>query len=181
MPTDWTLLTPLDEGNKAFQESVTRLLKREGGEVDDPDDAGGHTKYGISQRAFPDVHIPGLTKSDAMALYRKHYWDEIDANNLPAPLREVAFDAAVNQGVGFAKRALKEAGGSVERFIELRREKYKQIVDANPKQAKFLRGWLKRLEEVTPKTDWSLFKPITEEVDWSVFTPLQQQGANDGT
>ena len=40
-----------------FGQIVDAVLKREGGLVNDADDKGGLTKFGISQRAFPDEDI----------------------------------------------------------------------------------------------------------------------------
>lgn len=40
-----------------------------------PGDPGGTTKWGISQRANPDLDIPNLTREDAIEVYRQRYWD----------------------------------------------------------------------------------------------------------
>jgi len=47
-----------------FDPAVAKTLIREGGArfTDNPDDRGGATKYGISQRAYPGVDIPSLTE-----------------------------------------------------------------------------------------------------------------------
>src|SRR5689334_23212295 len=39
----------------AFPEAVERLLKLEGGYVDDPADSGGETNFGITKRSYPDL------------------------------------------------------------------------------------------------------------------------------
>ena len=41
---------------------IDRIIKREGGdkETNDPKDAGGRTKYGISERAHPEVWVDGI-------------------------------------------------------------------------------------------------------------------------
>lgn len=132
-----------------FEEAVGKVLKLEGGYANDPDDRGGETKYGISKRAHPDVDIPTLTVEAAKSIYKNKYWDAIDAGSLPEPLREVAFDAAVNQGVGWTKEALKEAAGDAKAFIDIRARRYADIVTNDPDQKKFARGWEKRLESFT--------------------------------
>lgn len=38
-------------------------------------DAGGKTKYGISQLAYPDEDIANLTEERAMFLYKRDWWD----------------------------------------------------------------------------------------------------------
>lgn len=75
------------------------------------DPAGGITKYGISQKAFPDLHIAEISEEEAISLYRVHYWAKVRADELPAPLALLLFDAAVNHGVSYAIRTLQRALG----------------------------------------------------------------------
>lgn len=75
------------------------LIGHEGGYVNDPRDPGGETKFGVSKRAYPDENIAELTLTRAKELYKRDYWDKIDADNLPTHVRFAVFDAAVNAGV----------------------------------------------------------------------------------
>lgn len=52
---------------------IDEVIEREGGYVNDPDDPGGETKYGISKRAHPNVDIRNLTVIGAREIYRAHY------------------------------------------------------------------------------------------------------------
>ena len=96
-----------------FDDALRVVLLHEGGATvtDDPRDPGGLTKYGISQRAFPDLDIRALTEADAGAIYRARYWDAVKCDSLPASLRLVMFDMAVNMGVGKAATLLQKAVG----------------------------------------------------------------------
>lgn len=85
-----------------FETAFGRLIGFEGGLSNNPQDPGGLTKYGISQKAFPNLDIANLTLDQAKAIYKQQYWDEIRADTLPDPVRYVAFDAAVNNGVNRA-------------------------------------------------------------------------------
>lgn len=76
-------------------------------------DSGGLTKWGISQRAYPDLDIRALTKADAAALYRRDYWDAVKGDELPWPLSCYVFDAAVNHGADPARRMLQKALGGL--------------------------------------------------------------------
>lgn len=145
-------------GDMGFELAIEGILKSEGGYVNDPDDRGGETKYGISKKSYPDLDIPALSVDDAKRIYKKDYWDKLNAGALPAGLREAAFDAAVNQGVGFAKKALEEAGGNLSKFLGLRAQRYADIIANNPEQAKFQRGWEKRLEQFQPKGPWAKYR-----------------------
>ena len=44
-----------------FDDIIDVVLKHEGGLVDDKDDPGGLTNLGLSQRAYPDDDIRGLS------------------------------------------------------------------------------------------------------------------------
>lgn len=98
----------------AFLRSVSRVLKHEGGYVNDPRDPGGETKYGISRRAYPDEDIANLTPERAMELYLRDYWEPVKGDQMPEPIAAMVFDIAVNQGVGTAIRLLQRAVGTKE-------------------------------------------------------------------
>lgn len=134
-----------EPASPGFDASVARILNDEGGFVDDPADRGGATNFGISSRANSDVDVANLTREDAIDLYRDRYWNAINADELPADMQGAAFDAAVNQGVGWTRKALAEAAGDPAAFIALREARYREIVANDPSQAKFLRGWLNRV------------------------------------
>lgn len=113
-------------------------------------DAGGITRYGISSKAHPGLDVANLSLADAKSLYKSEYWDAIGGDSLPAALQTTALDAAINQGVGNAKKWLKEAGGDVNKFNALRRGQYEHLAAANPeKYGKYLKGWESRIPSAT--------------------------------
>lgn len=128
-----------------FAAAVARVLATEGGFVDNPSDRGGATNFGISSRAHPDVDVRNLTREQAIAIYRREYWDAIGAERLPARMQGAAFDAAVNQGVGWTRQAIRQADGDLAAFLKLREARYREIAAADPSQRQFLRGWLNRV------------------------------------
>jgi len=81
----------------------------EGGYINNPADPGGETNFGICKRSYPDVDIKNLTRDGAKAIYARDYWAPIHGDELPEPVALVAFDCAVNQGVGTAVKVLQEA------------------------------------------------------------------------
>ena len=92
-----------------FGQIVDAVLKREGGLVNDADDKGGLTKFGISQRAFPDEDIAKLTEVKAKQIYLEHYWKPSKAERLPESIRETYFDMVVNMGQRRGVKILQEA------------------------------------------------------------------------
>jgi len=129
-----------------FSTAVERLLGREGGYSNDAVDRGGATNFGISSRSYPDLDVSKLTRDQAAQIYKRDYWDAIEADKLPEATREIAFDSAVNHGVGRTRQLLAETGGDPERLIAARRKLYNDIVAKDPSQQKFHRGWMNRLD-----------------------------------
>lgn len=89
-----------------FKQALEIVLAFEGAMSNDPNDPGGLTKYGISQKAYPDLDIAGLTREQAGLIYLRDYWNACRCDELPWPLRLPVFDAAVNQGQGTAAKIL---------------------------------------------------------------------------
>lgn len=109
----------------------------EAGYVNDPDDPGGETKYGISKRSYPNLDIAQLTLDQAQVIYRRDYWDKLNLDALSWELALVEFDAAVNQGEGFEHTL---HGDAVEMMAE-RAMHYAETKNF----AKYEHGWFRRL------------------------------------
>jgi len=122
-------------------------LEHEGGYSNDPRDAGGETRYGISKRAYPKLDIKNLTKREAIEIYRKDYWDAMKCDSLPEQIRLMVFDCAVNQGVGASSKILKlvdlkgEMKIALKEFAEKRLNRYARLETFSV----FGAGWTKRL------------------------------------
>lgn len=148
-----------------FEQAVEVVLKWEGGEVNDPRDPGGHTKFGISRRAFPDLDIAALTLNQAKQIYLEKYWMPVRARELPKILRLPVFDTAVNMGVGTAIKLLQRAayvvvdgqlgpktleacerfpGPTWSRFLAKRAKRYAELSGFTT----YGDGWLNRLFDV---------------------------------
>lgn len=93
-----------------FESLVSELLANEGGYVNDPNDPGGETKYGISKRSYPQLDIKSLTKDEAIAIYYSDWWmrygyDRIKDDELAGEL----LDLAPNMGASQAHKLLQRA------------------------------------------------------------------------
>lgn len=132
-------------GAGGFDSAVEAVLQTEGGYV--ADDAGrGETNFGINVSANPDVDVRNLTPDQAKAIYRERYWDAIGADALPQNLQAIAFDAAVNQGVGNARKWIAESGGDPAVFARLRRDHYARLIAEDPdKYQQYAAGWEARV------------------------------------
>jgi len=90
---------------------IDRILSHEGGYVNDPRDPGGETKWGISQRSYPNVSIRLLTREDAIAIYKRDFWDKLRCERFPPAVAYQLLDSAVNSGIGQSIRFLQRALG----------------------------------------------------------------------
>ena len=124
-----------------FEAAVNDLLQEEGGTVNNAQDPGGLTRFGISKQAFPDVDIANLTVDQAKQLYRDHYWTPLLPYKLPERFMRVAFDTAVNMGLGRCKEFIEASKGQLEWFYAQRMLDY--TTDKN--WAVFGKGWTRRL------------------------------------
>ncbi len=150
----------------SIEKLLQDILLKEGGLSDDPDDKGGLTKFGISQKAFPSLDIASLTPERAKQIYYERYVIAPRIHLLPTPLQALLTDYAVNSGPGVAIKALQRVLRITEDGM-IGNETLKALVNADlrkvtngvvrervmmlgrivvkaPKQVKFLSGWLKR-------------------------------------
>jgi lysozyme family protein len=97
-----------------FDEAFKILIGHEGELSDDPNDPGGLTKYGISQRSYPNIDIKALTLDEAKSIYKRDYWNALQMEHLPDGIRFDLFDMAVNSGVSQAVKTLQRAVGAGE-------------------------------------------------------------------
>jgi lysozyme family protein len=106
--------------DNGFGTALLFVLSWEGGLSDDPDDPGGRTYRGITQReydAWRDNHalqrqdVAELDDNELRNIYELNYWEASHCAPLPLQLDLVQFDTAVNMGVVRATRFLQQAVG----------------------------------------------------------------------
>ena len=93
----------------AFTRALEQLLRDEGGYVRNPEDPGGATRFGISQREYPGVDIEHLTRAQAAAIYYRDWWQRYRYSELPGVAGAKLFNLAVNIGPEHATRCLQRA------------------------------------------------------------------------
>ena len=93
----------------AFDTAFDRLLGNEGGYVNNPNDPGGETNWGIAKRSYPSVDIENLTRDGAKEIYRRDFWTPL--GDTSDAIKFQVFDFAVNSGIQTAIRKLQAAIG----------------------------------------------------------------------
>lgn len=159
--------------DERFVRAVKIVLDHEGGYVNDPDDPGGETRWGISKRSYPDLDIASLTREQAAEIYYRDWWRRYGYSKFDVPeIATKVFDLAVNVGPTAAHKILQRAlhacgqrhvvvdgilgpqtigaANDVHPLMllaALRAEAaahYRTLVARNPRLNKYLNGWLNR-------------------------------------
>jgi|TARA_B100000519_G_scaffold42097_1_gene32455 lysozyme family protein len=102
---------------ETFDEIIEVVLEHEGGYVDDPDDRGGATNWGVTQAVYENFvgykcdkeEIKNMDEETAKEIYHEKFWKPSRADKLPAEVRETYFDMVVNHGQGGAVKILQQA------------------------------------------------------------------------
>lgn len=156
--------------------AIDGILRREGGYVDHPDDRGGPTNYGITQRTLEKWRGSKVTKDDVKKLTRKEasriYWNmyvkplQFILGRADQRTADLIIDSAVHHGPERAIRWVQQGLGvkpdaqpgpdTIDAFskadmAELYKRVYgqrKQLLDRlGEKMPAFDAGWQKRLGE----------------------------------
>ncbi len=140
--------------NGNFEPALGFTLQYEGGWSDHPRDPGGATMKGVTIGVFRDFKGRAVTKTelrnisdaDLRAIYRKGYWNAVNADALPGGYDACMFDFAVNSG---PSRALK-----YDKLVKAT-EPRARIKELCAKRASFFRslstfdvfgkGWMRRV------------------------------------
>ena len=112
------------------QNTINHILEIEGGYVNDPDDSGGETNFGITERV---ARVNGYTgqmrdmpRPVAFDIYAARYWDAMSLDQIerlcPKVAQEMA-DTGVNMGVGraaeFLQRTLNAFNDQGQHYTDL--------------------------------------------------------------
>lgn len=161
-----------------YVDAINTILKHEGGFVDHKLDKGGATNFGITKKVYEEFvgrtvtvdEIRNMPKGNAVAIYKKNYWDKVKGDSIKDyAVALLIFDAAVNSGISNAVKLAQKILGIAQdgiagnefikhlngfdskkftsEYLKGREAFYRKIVENNPKQEVFLRGWLKRVED----------------------------------
>lgn len=159
---------------KNYDYCLNEVLKSEGGYTNDPNDAGGPTNYGITladYRKYIDKtgtadDVRRMSLDQAKTIYKKRYWDAVDADNLPSGVDYSVFDYGVNSGVSRALRIYnqfkseKDSSKLINQINDERLHFLQGLAISKPQNQKFLRGWTSRVSRVR-QGSLSLAKSVT--------------------
>jgi len=117
--------------SKIKEKIINNIIDTEGGYVNDPNDSGGKTNWGITKRVARANGYKGsmkkLPRKVAFDIYVRKYWDALTLDNiqiLSESIAEEVADTAVNMGVGtsgrFLQRSLNVLNGRGKDYPDIR-------------------------------------------------------------
>jgi len=156
---------------------IPRILKHEGGYVNNRNDKGGPTNRGITIATFRRYVKPkgtitdlkALTEAQAVVVYKRQYWDRVLADMLPHGVDYAVADYAVNSGPSRAAKELQRVVGAVPdgkigpatlkavnamatdtiiRNLCSRRLRFMKAIRGGRDWKSFGRGWQRRVDDV---------------------------------
>jgi lysozyme family protein len=156
-----------------INDEITAIIKAEGREktTNDPNDAGGRTQYGISEKSNPEAWADGkVTEEEARAIYLKKYvtgprFDRVADSRLQHFLVDFGVTSGPSIAIQYLQRSLGLPDDGIigphtigainncdpkqllNRLVIERAKMIGRIVHKNPSQVKFLNGWLNRVFE----------------------------------
>lgn len=141
---------------------IDRLIDREGGYVNHPQDPGGETKYGISKRSYPDLDIAGLTREQAHRIYATDFYRRFNLDKLDNPrTAEWVLDWLVHSGPSAIRWIQQKLGVQIDGVVgpqtltalnrmqdprDLLRWRLDRLVGLTGHP--FIKGWVRRLVEL---------------------------------
>jgi hypothetical protein len=134
-----------------YDAAFSFVMAHEGYKSDDPDDKGGRTIFGISERTWPAVvaALWDLPQAEALArahgFYRENYWRPTGCDFKKWPYDLFIFDTAINVGVARANNFYLVSDSPTD-YLMRRIEFYVKITLGVNR--KYLRGWIKRVVEL---------------------------------
>ena len=161
-----------------FPKALAHTLQFEGGWSNNPNDPGGATMKGVTQRTYNQYlgrqasqdELRNISDAEVAAIYRKLYWDECLGDALADGLDFALFDAAVNTGPREASRLLQRVVGvtadgvlgakslaavneyiaerGLPKLIDAYTEARQAFYRLLPTYVHFGEGWRKRTDEV---------------------------------
>ena len=104
----------------SFDKDLQFVLRWEGGYVNNPNDRGGPTNKGVTQRVYDQYRVnkmlakqsvKNITLAEVSDIYKNQYWNKINGDKLSPSVAAILFDGAVNSGPSRAIKFLQRALG----------------------------------------------------------------------
>jgi lysozyme family protein len=171
-----------------YENCLAITLKWEGGDVNNPADPGGKTRWGVTQatyNAFRKSHhlaaksVFTMEKPEMLAIYKENYWDAVGGDSLSVGLDLATWDFGVNSGPGRAKSALAavrgKGDGTMVNLIQRLCAKRMSFVRGLSTFKTFGKGWSRRVADIEAR---AVKMTLTAQTPVGSVKPALQAEAN---
>jgi hypothetical protein len=146
-----------------FKDFQKQVYSFEGGFSDVSTDRGGRTNFGVTQNTYnayrkmnklAQADVKDITKDEADKVYYDIFYNPSNVSDIQDPkLAYAYYDSFVQFNPAVAKRFLRESGGDVNKFLDLREAQHRKQSESKNKKGVFdqrgnLDGWLKRVNSI---------------------------------
>ena len=149
--------------DKRFNKFLSIVLGREGGYSNSKVDRGGETYKGVTHTTYDEYRkskglstqsVAKMTDDEMQEIYYEKFYKASGADSVSdKKLALYVFDTAVNMGVKVAKEFLEACGGDRDKFEELRKNRYKKIIENDKDQKVHEKGWNNRMIAIKEAAD----------------------------
>ncbi len=149
--------------DKRFKRFLSIILKREGGYSDSKVDRGGKTLKGVTHTTYDSYRkskglstqsVTKMTDDEMQEIYYEMFYKASGADKISdKKLALYVFDTAVNMGVGVAKEFLEACNGDRNKFEQLRKSRYRRIIERDKTQKANEKGWNNRMVAIKDAAD----------------------------
>ena len=163
------------EFSDKFTQCINIVLNEEGGYVNNPNDNGGPTMRGITQRVYDsyrrmkgrvEISVKSIKDEELFEIYHNQYWVPINGDALPAGLDLLMLDYSVNSGPATATKSIQYCVGTaadghmgsvtlsaigdftVDDLIEKLCERRLQFLRSLSDYKHFWKGWETRVKRI---------------------------------
>ena len=126
-------------------------------------DRGGETYKGITHTTYDEYRkskglstqsVTKMTDDEMQEIYYERFYKASGADKVTdKKLALYVFDTAVNMGVKVAKDFLDKCGGDRDKFEQLRKNRYKKIIENDKDQKAHEKGWNNRMIAIKDAAD----------------------------
>ena len=158
-----------------FRRALQYVLQNEGGDSNVPQDRGGRTRFGITEKTAKrhGFNVHTLTREQAEWIYMKGFWEYEWVSDERVAIKW--FDLAVNMGNERANRLVQEAANDcgmclaldgvigpktrlavnalqpqalLEKIVARAKDRYAEIIASDSTQKVFQNGWMARADRL---------------------------------
>lgn len=145
-------------GKERFDEFIKQILSEEGGYVNNKNDKGGATNFGITQSTLNSYNkinkldvtedVKNLTEEKAKQIYYEQYYKGTGVEKMSDPkVAYFYFNAFVNMyktAMSWKKKNIMD----IDKLMELQKQHYINIAKKDATQEIFLNGWMNRMKRL---------------------------------